>query len=338
MLRRYAVVVLLLLFAACARPPVTHELSIDVEENDRLLVTAETQFHVANAKSPADVSRLEAARFAAINGNDEWAARFGRITPEDDKVTLERHKGELERVSRSVRIPSRDLQQLLSDTNITVNLLDGEGWRELAFYPGGSMRATRDQRRHFDEAMEVWSGSVARYFMAIDHLYTYLSVNPNRAPDLFGALLGESDDLQPLVAEEEQPMIDAVVAAMEEIADRMDQQQGNAITFAEEADLVYNPFPARIVLRVPGEVISSQGFTKDLAIEPVELLETITALEGKWISPDPLAALLRDQSPTGTELAQLPRQSSKSVQPREVADAIRHLLERPDSYVVRWRD
>jgi hypothetical protein len=338
MLRRYAVVVLLSLFAACARSPVTHELSIQVEPNDRLLVTAQTRFFPEVAQTPGQLSRLEAARFAALHGNDDWATRFGRVTAEDDEVTFERHKGELERVSRSVRIPSRDLQQLLSDTNITVNLLEGNGWRELSFYPGGSMRATREQRRHFDEALDVWSASVARYFLAIDRLYTYLRVNPNRTPDLFNALLQGTNDEQPIVAEEEQPMVDAVVAAMEEIADRMDAQQADATTFAEEADLVYNPFPARMIVRVPGDVISSEGFTKDLVIERIELLETLGALEGKWISPDPLAALLRDQTPTGTELAQSPLQSKSDVQAKEVADAIRHLLTRPDSYVVRWRD
>jgi len=345
MLRRYAVALALSWLAACARSPVTHELSIEVEKNDRVLVTAQTAFNPAVARTPGQLSRLEAARSVALHGNDEWATRFGRITAEDDEVTFRRHGGELDRVSRAVRIPSRDLQQLLSDTNITVNILDGEGWRELAFYPGASMRATREQRRHFDEALDTWSSSAARYFVAVDHLYAYLRVNPQRAPELFAVLLGEKDSEQlgaddlPLsqAGEEEQPLLDAVTAAMDEMASRMDEQEGDAVTFAEEADLVYNPFPARMIVRVPGEVISQQGFTKDLTIEPIDLLEAITALEAKWISPDPFAALLRDPVPSAAELARKPRTSKRVVAPKEVADAIRAQMARPESYVIRWR-
>ena len=337
MLRRFAPVVVALLFAACTQPPVSDEVTVTIEKNDRVLVTAQTTFNDADIKSDARLRTLEAARFAAINNNDAWAARFGRVTPEDEEVTVRKHFGELDLVTRTVRIPSNQLQQVFSDTNITVNLLNGDGWRELSLIPGGSIRATREQRKHFEDSLQSWSGSVARYFMAVDHLYTYLDLNKHRAPAIFAALLNEQSN--EIVMEEERPLVDSVSAAMDEIATMMDREgDGGAATFAEEADLVYNAFPARMVIRVPGDVVSKEGFEKELVIEPVALFDVLTALEGKWISPDPLAQLLREDSPSADTMARMPLRSSKSVQASQIADVIRAQLVRPKMYVVRWRE
>ena len=338
MLRRFAAFVVAVLLAACAQPPVDDEVTVTIEKNDRALVTARTTFNDADIKSDARMQMLQAARFAALHGNDAWSARFLRVTAEDEELTIQKHRGELDRVTRTVRIPVHQLQVVFSDTNITVNVLNGPGWRELSFIPGGSVRATREQRKHFDDALQTWSGSVARYVAAIDRLYLYLDANTHRAPALFAALLNE----QPVegfgVAEEEQPLIDSVTGAMEELATMMDREQdGGGATFAEEADLIYNAFPARITVRVPGDVLSKEGFEKELVIEPVELFDAITSLEGKWISPDPMAALLRDQTPPAAEMARQPRKSTRVVHASEIADAIRAQLERPKTYVVRWR-
>ena len=328
-----------LFLAACARLPVSDEVTVEIEKNDWVTVTARTTFNDADVNTPARLAILESGRFAAMSGNDPWSARFGRVNAEDDEVTFEKHRGKLERVTRSVRIPSNQLQQVFSDTNITVNILNGPGWRELSFIPGGSIRATREQRKHFEDSLVSWSGAVARYFTAVNGLYAYLNANPHRGPALFNALLNDkSDDLANVIAEEEQPFVDGVTMAMEEIGTRMDETEDGAATFGEEADLIYNAFPARITVRVPGDVLSKEGFAKELVIEPVNLLDAITSLEGKWISPDPLAALLREQPPTGEQLAQQTRQSTANVHAGEIADAIREKLARPRTYVVRFKD
>ena len=328
-----------LFLAACSNAPVSDEVTVEIEKNDRVHVTVQTTFNDSDIKTAARLALLESGRFAAINGNDAWSARFGRVTAEDEEVTFEKHRGQLDRVTRAVRIPSNQLQQVFSDTNITVNILNGPGWRELSFIPGGSIRATREQRKHFEDSLVSWSAAVSRYFAAIDRLYVYLNANPNRATALFTAVLSEkTDDPLIVVAEEEEPLVESVTLAMEEIATRMDQTEDGAATFGEEADLLYNAFPARMAIRVPGTVLSSEGFGKELVIEPVNLLETIPSFEGKWISPDPLAALLRAEPPTGDELARQPRRSSHAVPASDITDAIREQLTRPRMYVVRWRD
>ena len=322
MKRRLALAALLVL-AACGRPPVRDEVTVQFhDDREDITVTAETRF-----ERGASSQRVEAARTAAIQGNDPWSVRFARVDPQFDEVTFARQQGELGRVTRRIRIPAEDLQRVFSDTSITVTFMRGEGWRELSFFPGSSSRATREQTRHFDEELRSWSEEVARYFIAIDHLYDYLDEYPHRTKFVFAALLSEKE---PVVLEDEEPLLDAVIRAMERIGERMDARDDSAFTFAEEADLIFNPYPARLVVRVPRE--------KDLVVEPVDLFETIAALEGKWISPDPLAALLKDESPTPEQLAALPRKSTSVINAAAIETTIREQLARPRNYTIRWAD
>jgi len=332
------------LVAGCVRPPVEDEITIEpAKADDSVVVTVETRFKL-NPINEAARRRVENARAAALSSTDAWAIRFGNLDPEEESVTFEKERGTLERVTRSVRIPADDLHRVFSDANITVDVLRGDGWREIAFYPGTSGRASREQQKQFETELAEWSKAVARYFTSIHHLYSYLHDQPGRAQYFFAAILHEPnvDGSEPLVGEDEQPLVDAVLESMEEIAERMDAQDDRAATFAEEADLLFNPFPGRVTVRVPSDVISTQGFTSQkgnaVIIEPIDLFATLASMEGKWISPDPLAALLRDQTPRAADLAALPRKSEAVVTSTEIANAIREHLARPKTYSVRFRD
>lgn len=328
----------LLLLAACAPPPVRDELRIEPSaDDDSVVVRVDTELTLDPANDRVR-ERVEAARSAAMTNTDPWAVRFGRVSAQEEHVTYHKERGQLDRVTRAVRIRANDLQQVLADTNITVNVMDGDGWRELTFYPGTSARATREQQRRFEEQLGSWSRSVARYFVTIDHVYVYLRENPHRERDVFAALLNEQDVE---VLEDEVPLIEAAARAMEEIGTRMDEEEARASTFAEEADLIFNPFPGRVTVRVPRDVLASEGFEvkgSEAVIEPIDLFAIIAELEGKWISPDPLAALLRDDKPSLEQLVEAERKSTPVVNASEVAAAIRERLARPRTYSIRWRD
>ena len=335
----WRVAVVCALLSACARLPVTDEMLIEPSKgDDSVAVTVSTRF-ASDPPNDAVRERIEAARAGALAGNDPWSVRMARLSsPEEERVAYDRRRGTLEQVTRSVLIPSDDLQQILSDTNITVDVLRGDGWRELTFYPGSSGRATREQQTRFDTELRTWSTAVARYFTAIHHLYSYLGDQPHRAEAVFAALTsGEAA----AVAEEEQPLVDAVAVAMEQIAARMDAQEGSATALEEQADLLFNPFPARIIIRTPDDILTSEGFTRqgnEATIERIDLFAAIAELEGRWIAPDPLAALLRDQLPAAEELAAMKRRSSAVVSASEIAEAVREQLVRPKRYSVRWRE
>jgi hypothetical protein len=340
-----ALLMLLMLFiSGCAQFPVTDEVKIEfTTDRDVAIVTAETTFQLRPGSEEAR-KRIDTARAAVQSNTDPWSLRFSRLHPEVERVTHQTRGGVLESVTRVATIPDEELQQVFSDTSVTVEMVHGDGWRELRLYPGTSARATRDQQRRFAAELASWSTLVARYFTAVNRLYSYMNENPGRAQYLFAALMNEKreDGSPAVVKEEEQPLIDDVEHAMDDVGARMDEQEGRAATFAEEADLAYNPFPARVTISVPGDVLSTEGFNapkdRTLVIEPINLFATIAGLEGKWISPDPLAAALREQQLTSQELAALPRRSAAFVPATSVADAIREQLARPKAYVVRWRD
>jgi hypothetical protein len=341
--RRRGLPILLLLLAACTQVPVSDQITIEPSSEDDTLMVTVTSTFLATPKSDRLRERVEAARAAALAGTDPWSVRFERLrTPIEERHTVEKSRGALERVTHAARIPADDLQQLLSDTSITVDVLRAEGWRELRLYPGSTGRATREQQAELERTLAVWSRSVARYFTAIDHLYSYLDAHPQRAQPMFAALLEERQEdgtIPAVFEEEEQPLLDAVTHSMDEIATRMDSEEGQTAVF-ELTDLVFNPFPGRVVIQPPGDVIASEGFTEkgnEVTIEPVDLFASLEKLEGRWISPDPLAGMLREEKVTSAELARMERKSTAVISASEVTSAIREQLARPRSYVVRWR-
>lgn len=338
-----AVVLALLVLSCSCAPPVKDELTLDFADGDgTVIVTAETTFDLA-PRDRASRQRVDAAQEAAESETDAWSTRFARLEPEAERITFDRRRGVLERATRSIRIDSADLQQVFADANVTVSLVRADGVTELALYPGSGGRATREQREHFDAALAEWSAAAADYVAAVDHLYSAMASDPDRAKYLFAAILREPaiDGSDPVVLEEEQPLVDGVLAAMERIAALMDEQEESASALAEEADLVANPFEARVVVRLPSAAEDVEGFTRDgdrtLVIEPVDLLATVRSLEGQWLSPDPLAALLRDEPPTAESLAALPRRVTPA-RAGEIEEGIRERLARPSRFVVRWRD
>lgn len=335
-MRRALALIALLLVCSCGRPPVQDEVTIQfASDSDLVTVTAETRFELKPA-TPGAQKRVDAARDAAQHGLDAWTARFARLTPESETVTFKRERGALERVTRAIVIPSDDLPRVFSDAQFTLFVKRGE----LTFYPGTSARATREQQRRFDEELDAWSEDVAHYFRAVREVYRYLDEQPGRATYVFAALVAGKDDEAP-VLEDEEPLVQAVIDAEAKVAERMDAQTGYAESFAEMADLLYNPFPARMVVRLPNAPYAVEGFTKannDLVIEPVDLLKVVSSLEGRWISPDPLAALLRDDVPPAETLAAMPRKAEPVTSASEVAAALREQLVRPRLYTARWRD
>lgn len=341
-MRRRIAAVLMLFIAGCAQFPVTDEMKLQFSEDGQsVLVTVDTRFQLRGANEETN-RRIDAARAAALQGTDAWSVRFSRLRPGAETFSTHKVRGALEQVSRSVEIETDELQHVFGETNVTVSVVAGDGWRELRFYPGASNRATREQQRHFATELSSWSAIVARYFAAIHRMYAYMDEHPGRAQYLFAVVMSENneDGVPPMVTEEEQPYVDDVVQAIEAIGESMNEQESRAESFAEEVDLVHNPFPARVTVAVPGDVLAVEGFAsvKALVIEPVSLVQSVASLEGKWISPDPLAAMLREQPLTSRQLAEKPRRSVAFVSATSVEEAVRAQLARPRAYSVRWRE
>ncbi|HEX7152418.1 MAG TPA: hypothetical protein VF618_13100 [Thermoanaerobaculia bacterium] len=342
MKRPLALLLVLLVFVTCKRElPVQDEVTLDFEEDGSIALTAQTSFG-SDSNDKALQARAEAGRQSALAGTDAWSARFNRIDPKDERLTWDRRRGELQRVTRSTVIQFDDLQQFFADTPLMFQLLRRDGYNELTIYPGTSTRATRDQNDHFRRALADWSKAVQRYFVAVDHMYDYLEEQPQRAEFVFAALLDEKDAAgAPVqVTEKELALVEGVGNSMGDIADRLDAVDGYPLS--EEADLIYNPFPAKLTIRVEGDISAAEGFDKkserEVVVPQIELLDAVTRLEGRWITPDPLAVVMRDNVTRAADLARLPRRSTDVMFSDEIEKALVDQFKRPSRYVLRWKD
>ena len=172
-------------------------------------------------------------------------------------------------------------------------------------------------------------------------MYGYLDGKPQRATEMFKALFRDDEDAKPiLLTETEMNLVEATRKSLTDLAFGEDETQD----LEREADLVFNPFPATLVVRVPTEPLIVEGFTREekgrLVAQTKSLLDAVASLEGKWISPDPLAFAIRSDSKGLVDLAPVlaaePRRAEPVIGEREVADALRERLRPAARYRVRF--
>jgi hypothetical protein len=335
--------VAVVLLAACGlRSPVKDTVVIEPDDVRRhVAVTARTEI-ADNGKDASENARLVELRAAIVDHRDAWTARFATVNPESERATYEKSRGLLRRAERTVRMTVDDLQRLLSDCG-TIQITDGDHWTELALYPSSSTRATRQQREHVELAMHTFSADVVRYLRALDRLYSYLDHAPDRATPVFIIFLSDKEERSTI--EEEDALLTEVDKAMDRIIDHVDEAKKQGVTLDEEFDLVFNPLPGEIVVRLPSPILSSEGFERrderTVAIPRAALTDAIASLEGRWASPDPLAIIARASDtntdmPKPAEVAARPRHSTPTVTVDEVEKALAARVRPAAAYRVRW--
>jgi hypothetical protein len=339
-MRRIVLAAVVFAFAASCGTIVHHDLTLTFDDNaERVTVAAATS--IPTTKDSKDRARDDHLREDILAGRDEWSMRFANANPESYRVVLDRAHGELIRAERSARIDSADLQKIFFDVAVSAVVTRGDGWIELAIYPGTSTRATRPQRDSAEKKLRAYSERAVRYFAAIRTMYGYMNEHSPRAAEIFAALFRDEDDGQPvLITAEEHDLVLNLRKALNALTEDDDTEQLEA-----EADLVYNPLPARIVVHIPGEPLLVEGFAvgkdHELIAEPPSLLEAVASLEGRWVTPDPLAFSMRpdagnDPASEAEIIASMPRRTSAVVGAIEVSDAIVQKLRPAPRYRVRW--
>lgn len=335
-----AVIAAVALFVACDTAP-HHDITLTFNDaGDRVTIEATTT--LPPLKEAKDRKQVEQLRDALLGGNDEWALRFQHAAPEHDRVSYDRSAGELTTVTRSATIDADDLQKFFYDLTVTTKIVRGDGWVELAIYPGTSNRASREDRENFEKRLDAAAAAARRYINSMRILYEYLDEHPRRARDVFDALFAEEDNEKDkprllVVTRTELELVQAVQRAMSAVF----EIDWNGAT--READVVSNPFPAELVVKTPSEPTLVEGFARDergLYIRPKLLMEAIGALEGKWISPDPLGIALRSPGMSEKEIIDVMANSKRHAEPvvglHEVLAGLREQLKPADRYRVRF--
>lgn len=336
-MKRICAAALAALLAVACDPVPRHTVTLTFNEaGDR--VTIESSTTLPSLKDAKDRAAVERLRDDLVTGRDEWSLRFQHAAPERDRVIFDRNGSELASVQHSATIDAENLQKFFYDVPITTKIVRGEGWMELAIYPGTSDRGTRKDREDFEKKLSAGAGAARRYINAMRVLYEYLDEKPQRAHDVFTAMFHDDNDPTLVVAtKQEVELVKAVRDAMSALVD-IDWN-----STLREAEAVSNPFPAEIIVRTPTAPTLVEGFQRDhrgLVIQPKTLFEALAGLEGRWLSPDPIALAIRSPDLKDEQLIDLLTNARRRAEPvvgmHEVLDGLREQLKPADRYRVRF--
>ena len=296
--------------------------------------------------APRVRQRLESEARELEEGNDAWSRRIRSADPETQQDLIAREHGRLRRVVRTAGLSEpASLKEFFRDTDVDVAFAEGEGWAELTITPGRPSRATSMQRAKVSAELDAFSARVAAYAAATQTLYDYLASHPERARVCLGAIFDVKTDEGELT-DEESTIVTQLSDAITAVVSVLEPDAGEPYTLDEASRLVYDPFPAPMLVSVDGEITERDGYSGDLAsalrIPKFSIWSAFAGLEGRWFSPDPALALWRDDlAKTGKPfelegfLAQ-PRRSGRAPSAAEVREEIEKRLRPPEAYRVRW--
>ena len=346
--RQRVVALLALTLTGCLKPPVTESLQLSVLHGGASWVSVEIEL-----RDPSDYDktarvrqRLESEARALEEGNDAWSRRIRSADPESQQDLIARERGRVRRVVRAAVLSEPvNLQNFFRDTDVGVAFAAGEGWAELTLTPGRPSRATSSQRAKVGAALSAFSAQVASYSAATRGLYDYLATNPARARACFGGIFDVKTDEGELT-DEESALVASVNDAIGALGSVLEPDAGEPYTLDETSRLVYDPFPAPVLVAVDGEIVERDGFSGDLAsplrIPAFSIWSAFERLEGRWLSPDPALAIWRhDLADTALPFdleafVALSRRAGAIPTATEVRTELEKRLRPSDAYRVRW--
>jgi hypothetical protein len=351
-----ALLALALLASACFETPVDESVQLRFLPNGAVVVTSSVAVmdETQTATNPALSRRLDEVRQSLAEGSDAWSRRFAGVQPVLERSSWEKAFGTLRKGVRSAVIAEpKDFVALFGDTPLLVSYEIQDGVADLVITPGPPSGATQRQRQQVDRSLDTWTASVAQYLAAGSDLYQYLDGHPERSRACLGALFAdqlaeqEAARLPPLT-DPEKEIVDRIENAMQEVLAVLSLPEGEDRTPDELSHLVYDPFPGRLTLRLPSPPLEApEGFAagRDGTLTAVGpgLWQSLRALDGRWLAPDPLhlyAEHVRRNTQQPFDLAGLLRQRRRAEpapDAREVRIAIEERLRPEPVYRVRWR-
>ena len=301
--------------------------------------------------SPAARERIEATRRDILDARDPWALRMRSLEPVSDRTIWDRQAGSLVRADRRVLLEdAQALGRFFSDTLVRAAVAVGEKETEFTLTPGPGSRASRQQREAWKEELEKWASALARYLEDGERLYAYLGKNPDRAEACFASvfseiLSGEARARHEKPSAEDAALLEPFNKAMEEVLNLFAVPPDSAFSPEELSRLVHDPFPASLLVRIPGPVLEVEGFQDQgsgvLRVPPLSLWGAFTRIQDRWLSPDPVVIyyehLAGGKKPLVLEdFLGRPRSASRTPSPGDLLRALDEQLKPAAVYRVRW--
>jgi len=350
-LSRTGAFLVILLALGCFEDPVTERVEIDFVGPDeiRLTTTVELDYGVAGDNRAAR-GRLGHVAETLLEGSDEWTRRYESIEPVEESFSWIKDQGLLARVERVAVVDTDNLGRFFSDTSLSVFYSEDLDWAEFAIYPGTSNRATREQRNAMVERLSVWTDHLELYYREVERTFAWTARHPERARTVFGTIFRDE------ISEEELALLDELSEHEIEIVERLEEamlaaagvlvvDDNEAYSINEVSELVYDPFPADLEIRLPGRVIDVEGFEalddSTLTVRRVGLWTALESMRERFVSPDPLTTIIGlAETRSDFDLAawlSSPKVIHSSPSAHEILEAVEHELVPKDVYRVRWR-
>jgi hypothetical protein len=205
------------------------------------------------------------------------------------------------------------------------------------------------ERLEVNRELDRFSTAAAGYLNALAELWAWLDEHPGEERLVVGALL-DVDVPKPadwVRDEREEALGDAVLDAMSKVHAFFLLEGGRAESLDELSRKAYDPFPAPLWVLVNGVVLESTGLLREedgsLRVPPVSLWGALSQLSGRWVTPDPLAEILRREerpreTPSDVDRFLAPgRHVAARPSVRDVRDALEAALVPEKVYRLRWR-
>lgn len=350
-------ILLVLPLTSCFEQPVREALHLRFLPNGAVVATSTVVVSGdPNDKNPALARRLAETRRELLEGSDAWGARFAAANPAAERFGWEKQLGDLKAATRSAAIAEPEgLEALFADTAVGVTYrIDAErGLAELTLVPGPPARASRRQREEMKKTLATWSAALAEYLAAGADLYAHLERQPERAPTCFAMVFAEIMDKQELErldepTLDEEALVERLNEAMRQVTDVLLVPRRAEYSPDEVSHLVYDPFPARLTVKLPGPALKIEGFEGGkgdvLEVAGLGLWEALRSLEGRWLAPDPVLYYVATSRQGDKAKADLDAfvQKPRRVDPRlpsaeELREAIEERLQPAPVYRATWQ-
>jgi hypothetical protein len=305
-LARAALAALAVAAAGCWDDPVRETVTIDLRERGRvgLAVAIELDSPRELEREPAPRRAVELAAADLLEGRHRWNDRFAQIDCAVESGGWRRERGELRRYTLEALCDDPGaLAALLGDRQLVVELSWQGGAGELLLVPNGGDNASRADRQRLARELGHFAADVARYVDAARSVARLVERAPERAAAVWTAVLIEGDshaasDGEPLLTAAERPPVQRLLDAMTDVLGVFTRAEGEPESLDAVARRVFDPLPRRVeVLPPPRHELEVVGFlpssTGRFALPARGFEGALTALEGRWLEPDPALVLLR---------------------------------------------
>ena len=339
---------------ACFEEPVREHLHLTLIADQAFVVTTVQEVappEVAGS-NPQLAARLDETRAAIERGFDRWRPLYEELQPVVERYTLEKVDGAARRALYSAAVTDFDsVARLLGSQGLGAILahhrIDGDlVEHELRIDAIGSPSATTSERQEIERRLDEWAVKVAAYLADAAAFYEYLDRRPDRAVPCLSQLFEHPGAESETLDRAEEELVSRLVDRIQAVAGALRVEPGAAYTLNERSRLAFDPFPARLTVAVRGTNLEIEGLVEGdgfLERPAVDLWRALASLEGRWLSPDLVTAMIapvpheQQPEPDPESFATLTRRFRPAPSPSEVAAALRAELVPPELHRVRWR-